>query len=426
MHQPSLPHLADQDPELAGLVEAEARRQFEKIRLIASENYVSPAVLEATGSVLTNKYSEGYAGRRYYEGQQNIDPIELLAVERARTLFGVEHANVQPYSGSPANLAVYMAFLRPGDTVMGLSLPMGGHLTHGWSVSATGKWFNPVRYEVRADTGRVDLDEVRDLALKERPKLIWCGGTAIPRMIDFAGFAEIAREAGAVLAADIAHIAGLVAGGAHPSPAGHADVISTTTHKTLRGPRGAMVMSTAEHASAVDKAVFPGLQGGPHNHTTAAIAVALKEAARPDFSAYAHRIVANAKALAEALLERGFDLISGGTDNHLILIDLTNKGVPGKPAAQALDRAGIELNHNAVPFDPRKPFDPSGLRVGTAAITTRGLEPGQMPRVAAWIDDIVRATARGEDETAGEERRVAAEIRELLAAHPMPGWAPAP
>ncbi|XVQ07887.1 serine hydroxymethyltransferase [Spirillospora sp. CA-255316] len=426
MHQPSLPHLADQDPELAGLVEAEARRQFEKIRLIASENYVSPAVLEATGSVLTNKYSEGYAGRRYYEGQQNIDPIELLAVERAKALFGVEHANVQPYSGSPANLAVYMAFLQPGDTVMGLSLPMGGHLTHGWSVSATGKWFNPVRYEVRADTGRVDMDEVRDLALKERPKLIWCGGTAIPRTIDFAAFAEIAREAGAVLAADIAHIAGLIAGGAHPSPAGHADVISTTTHKTLRGPRGAMVMSTAEHASAVDKAVFPGLQGGPHNHTTAAIAVALKEAARPDFPAYAHRIVANAKALAEALLERGYDLISGGTDNHLILIDLTNKGVPGKPAAQALDRAGIELNYNAVPFDPRKPFDPSGLRVGTAAITTRGLEPGQMPRVAAWIDDIVRATARGEDEAAGEERRVAAEIRELLAAHPMPGWAPAP
>ncbi|GAA2452375.1 serine hydroxymethyltransferase [Actinomadura vinacea] len=426
MHQPSLPHLAGQDPDLAALVEAEARRQFEKIRLIASENYVSPAVLEATGSVLTNKYSEGYAGRRYYEGQQNIDPIELLAIERAKAVFGVEHANVQPYSGSPANLAVYMAFLQPGDTVMGLSLPMGGHLTHGWSVSATGKWFTPVRYGVRADTGRVDMDEVRDLALKERPKLIWCGGTAIPRTIDFAAFAEIARESGAVLAADIAHIAGLIAGGAHPSPAGRADVITTTTHKTLRGPRGAMVLSTAEHAAAVDKAVFPGLQGGPHDHTTAAIAVALKEAAQPDFSAYAHRIVANARALAEALAGRGYDLISGGTDNHLILIDLTNKGVPGKPAAQALDRAGIELNYNAVPFDPRKPFDPSGLRVGTAAITTRGLEPAQMPRLAAWIDDIVQAVARGADEAAAAERRVAAEIRELLAGHPMPGWAPAP
>jgi glycine hydroxymethyltransferase len=423
MHQPSLTHLRDQDPGLAGLVEAEAQRQFEKIRLIASENYVSPAVLEATGSVLTNKYSEGYAGRRYYEGQQNVDPIELLAIERARQLFGVEHANVQPYSGSPANLAVYMAFLKPGDTVMGLSLPMGGHLTHGWPVSATGKWFTPVRYDVRADTGRVDMDQVRDLALKERPKLIWCGGTAIPRTIDFPAFAEIARETGAVLAADIAHIAGLIAGGAHPSPVGHVDVISTTTHKTLRGPRGAMIMTTAEHAAAIDKAVFPGLQGGPHNHTTAAIAVALGEASRRDFSAYAHQIVANAEALAGALTERGFDLISGGTDNHLILIDLTGKGVPGKPAAKALDEAGIELNHNAVPFDPRKPFDPSGLRIGTAAITTRGLVPEQMAKVAEWIDDIVRATARGEDK---ERERVAREIRELLAAHPMPGWAPAP
>ncbi|TDC88006.1 serine hydroxymethyltransferase [Actinomadura sp. 7K507] len=423
MHEPAVPHLQDQDPEIAGLVEAEARRQYEKIRLIASENYVSPAVLEATGSVLTNKYSEGYAGKRYYEGQQNVDPIESLAIDRAKELFGVEHANVQPYSGSPANLAVYMAFLEPGDKVMGLSLPMGGHLTHGWSVSATGKWFTPVRYDVRADTGRVDMDEVRDLALRERPKLIWCGGTAIPRTIDFPAFAEIARETGAVLAADIAHIAGLVAGGAHPSPAGHADVISTTTHKTLRGPRGAMIMSTAEHAKAVDKAVFPGLQGGPHNHTTAAIAVALKEAAQRDFSGYASRIVANARALAAALLERGYDLISGGTDNHLILIDLTSKGVAGKPAAQALDRAGIELNHNAVPFDPRKPFDPSGLRIGTAAITTRGLEEARMPQVAAWIDEVVQAAAK-QDGTVVE--RVAGQIREMLAAYPMPGWSTAP
>ncbi|WP_019633736.1 serine hydroxymethyltransferase [Actinomadura atramentaria] len=424
MHRPSLPHLHRQDPDLAGLVEAEARRQFEKIRLIASENYVSPAVLEATGSVLTNKYSEGYPGRRYYEGQQNVDPVELLAVERARHLFGAEHANVQPYSGSPANLAVYAAFLRPGDTVLGLSLPMGGHLTHGWSVSATGKWFNAVRYEVRRDTGRIDLDQVRELALKERPKLIWCGGTALPRTIDFAAFAEIAREAGAVLAADIAHIAGLVAGGAHPSPAGHADVVTTTTHKTLRGPRGAMILSTAEHAAALDRAVFPGLQGGPHNHTTAAIAVALAEAARPDFAEYAHRVVANARALADALLERGYDLISGGTDTHLILIDLTNKGVPGKPAARALDAAGIELNHNAVPFDPRKPFDPSGLRVGTAAITTRGLTPDRMPQIAAWIDEVVTAAAADPDDASVADR-VAAEIRELTAAYPMPGWAPA-
>ncbi len=423
MHEPPVPHLQDQDPEIAGLVEAEARRQYEKIRLIASENYVSPAVLEATGSVLTNKYSEGYAGKRYYEGQQNVDPIELLAIQRAKEVFGAEHANVQPYSGSPANLAVYMAFLEPGDPVMGLSLPMGGHLTHGWSVSATGKWFRPVRYDVRADTGRVDMDQVRDLALKERPKLIWCGGTAIPRTIDFPAFAEIAREAGAVLAADIAHIAGLIAGGAHPSPIGHADVVTTTTHKTLRGPRGAMILSTAEHAKAIDMAVFPGLQGGPHDHTTAAIAVALKEAARPDFTRYARQIVANAKVLAAALTDRGYDLISGGTDNHLILIDLTNKGVAGKPAAQALDRAGIELNYNAVPFDPRKPFDPSGLRIGTAAITTRGLGAEQMPLVAAWIDEVVQGVAK-QDEAVVE--RVAGQVRELLAAYPMPGWAPAP
>ncbi|TMR07517.1 serine hydroxymethyltransferase [Actinomadura soli] len=423
MHEPAVPHLHAQDPEIAGLVEAEARRQYEKLRLIASENYVSPAVLEAAGTVLTNKYSEGYAGKRYYEGQQLVDPIETLAIDRAKALFGVEHANVQPYSGSPANLAVYMAFLEPGDPVMGLSLPMGGHLTHGWSVSATGKWFRPVRYEVRADTGRVDMDQVRDLALKERPKLIWCGGTAIPRTIDFPAFAEIAREAGAVLAADIAHIAGLIAGGAHPSPVGHADVISTTTHKTLRGPRGAMIMSTAEHAKAVDKAVFPGLQGGPHNHTTAAIAVALKEASQPGFAAYARQIVANAKVLAAALMDRGYDLVSGGTDNHLILIDLTSKGIGGKPAAQALDRAGIELNYNAVPFDTRKPFDPSGLRAGTAALTTRGLGEQHMPQVAAWMDEVVQAAAK-QDESVVE--RVAGQVRELLAPYPMPGWTATP
>ena len=421
MHEPAIPDLLATDPHIAELVEAEARRQFEKVRLIASENYVSPAVLEATGSVLTNKYSEGYAGRRYYEGQQNIDPIETLAIERAKALFGVEHANVQPYSGSPANLAVYLAFLRPGETVLGMSLPMGGHLTHGWSVSATGKWFNAVRYGVRADTGRVDLDEVRDLALKEHPKIIFCGGTAIPRTIDFPAFAEIARESGAVLVADIAHIAGLIAGGAHPSPVGHAEVITTTTHKTLRGPRGAMLLSTAEHASAIDKAVFPGLQGGPHNHTTAAIAVALKEAAAPGFPAYAHQIVANAKALATALIERGFDLVSGGTDNHLILIDLTSKGVPGKPAAQALDRAGIELNYNTVPFDPRKPFDPSGLRIGTPAITTRGLQEGHMPQLAAWIDEAVASVG---DEQALD--RIADKVRDLMSAFPMPGWAATP
>ncbi len=420
MHQPPIPHVASTDPEIAGLIEGEARRQFEKIRLIPSENYTSVAVLEAAGTVLTNKYSEGYPGRRYYEGQQFIDPIERLAVARAEAVFGVDHANVQPYSGSPANLAVYLAFLQPGETVMGMALPMGGHLTHGWPVSATGKWFRAVQYGVRADTGRVDLDEVRDLARRERPKLIFCGGTAIPRTIDFPAFAEIAAETGAVLVADIAHIAGLVAGGAHPSPVGHAPVVTTTTHKTLRGPRGAMIMSTAEHAKALDKAVFPGLQGGPHNHTTAGIAVALHEAAQPEFRSYARQVVANARALAAALLDRGYSLVSGGTDNHLILIDLTPQGIAGKPAARALDRAGIEVNYNTVPFDPRKPFDPSGIRIGTPSITTRGLTGEHMPRVAAWMDEAITAAIK-DDEPSIE--RIAGEIRELLGGYPMAGWA---
>jgi glycine hydroxymethyltransferase len=405
------------DPDVAALLERELDRQRTKLCLIASENHVSRAVLDVLGSVFNDKYSEGYAGRRYYEGQQVIDELEPLAAGRAEQLFGVDHANVQPYSGSPANLAVYMAFLEPGDTVMGMALPMGGHLTHGWGVSATGKWFRSVQYGVRADTGQVDLDEVRRLALAERPKLIWCGGTAIPRTIDFAGFAEIAREVGAVLAADIAHIAGLIAGGAHPSPVGHAEVITTTTHKTLRGPRGAMVMCDEKHASAVDRAVFPGLQGGPHNHTTAGIAVALCEALEPSFAHYAGKIVTNAKALAAALSERGFELVSGGTDNHLILIDLTSKGVPGKVAAQALDRAGIVTNYNTVPFDPRKPFDPSGLRIGTPAVATRGMGEAEMELIAGWMDAGVEA-AKSEDEAALE--RIAGEVRELAAAFPIP------
>jgi glycine hydroxymethyltransferase len=420
MHVPSIPNLTAADPQIADLIQRESQRQHDTLRMIPSENYVSTAVLEATGTVLTNKYSEGYPGKRYYEGQQNIDPIELLAIERAKALFGVQHANVQPYSGSPANLAVYLAFAQPGDPVMGMALPMGGHLTHGWSVSATGKWFRPVRYEVGRESGRVDLDQVRDLARRERPKLIFCGGTAIPRTIDFPAFAEIAREVGAILVADVAHIAGLIAGGAHPSPVGYADVISTTTHKTLRGPRGAMLMSTAEHAAAIDKAVFPGLQGGPHNHTTAGIAVALHEAAQPSFQAYARQVVTNAKALAEALVERGFDLVSGGTDNHLILFDLTGKGIGGKPAAKALDRAGIETNYNTVPYDTRKPFDPSGIRLGTPALTTRGLTEEQMPKVAQWIDEAVDAAVKEDEATLD---RIAGEVRDLLAAYPMPGFA---
>ncbi|NUP46498.1 MAG: serine hydroxymethyltransferase [Catenulispora sp.] len=420
MHSPAIPELAKEDPEIAGLVEDEARRQYEKIRMIASENYVSSAVLEASGTVLTNKYSEGYAGRRYYEGQQFIDPIETIAIARAKSLFGVDHANVQPYSGSPANLAVYLAFLQPGDTFMGAGLAAGGHLTHGSPVSVTGKWFTPVAYGVSRETGIVDMDEVRDLARKERPKVIFCGGTAIPRTIDFPAFAEIAREIGAVLVADIAHIAGLIAGGAHPTPVGHADVITTTTHKTLRGPRGAMIMTTEQYATAIDKAVFPGLQGGPHNHTTAGIAVALKEAAQPEFRTYAANVVANAKALAAGLTERGWDLVSGGTDNHLILADLTPKGVTGKVAAKALDAAGIELNYNSVPFDPRKPFDPSGIRLGAAAVTTRGLLPENMAQIAAWMDETVQAAAKGETE---QYARIAGEVRELMTQYPMPGWA---
>ena len=420
MHQPPIPHVAGTDPEIADLIQAEARRQRDKIRLIPSENYVSVAVLEASGSVLTNKYSEGYAGRRYYEGQQFIDQLERIACERAEHLFGVDHANVQPYSGSPANLAVYLAFLQPGDKVMGMSLPMGGHLTHGWPVSVTGKWFKPVQYGVRADNGMLDLDEVHDLARREQPKVIFCGGTAIPRIIDFPAFAEIAREIDALLVADIAHIAGLIAGGAHPSPVGFAEVITTTTHKTLRGPRGAMIMSTAERASVVDKAVFPGLQGGPHNHTTAGIAVALHEAAQPSFRTYAQQVVANAKALAEALQALGYNLVSGGTDNHLILIDLTGQGIAGKPAAKALDRAGIEVNYNTVPFDPRKPFDPSGIRIGTPAITTRGLTQEHMTQIAGWMDEAIIAAAKEDDESI---ERIASQVKDLLAGFPMPGWA---
>jgi len=417
-HRTDEPSLHVVDPQLAELIDDEARRQHDTLGLIPSENYVSRAVLEATGTVLTNKYSEGYPGRRYYEGQQVIDQIERLAVERAQRLFGADHVNVQPYSGSPANLAVYAAFLDPGDTVMGMNLSMGGHLTHGWNVSVTGKWFRSVQYGVRRDTGRVDLDAVRELARTERPKLMFCGGTAIPRTIDFPAFAEIAHEVGAVLVADIAHISGLVAGGAHPTPVGHADVITTTTHKTLRGPRGAMIMCNEEHATAIDKAVFPGLQGGPHNHTTAAIAVCLHEASQPVFAKYAEQIVTNAQVLAEALTERGFDLVSGGTDNHLVLIDLTSKDVLGKAAAKALDRAGLTANYNAVPYDTRKPFNPSGLRMGTPAVTSRGMGPDEMRLIAEWMDRVLGALAREDEDTISQ---VADEVREVAHAFPAPG-----
>lgn len=406
------------DPELAELLAAEEDLQRDTIRLIASENYVSAAVLAATGSVLTNKYSEGYPTKRYYEGQQNIDRIEQLCIDRAKSLFGADHANVQPYSGSPANLAVYLAFCKPGDTVMGLGLPAGGHLTHGWNVSISGMFFRAVQYGVRKDTHRIDLDEVRALALKERPRLMFAGGTAIPRTIDFAAYAEIAREVGAIFVADIAHIAGLVAAGVHPSPVAHADVVSSTTHKTLRGPRGGLLMCKEGHAKAIDRAVFPGLQGGPHNHTTAGLAVALREASTPEFKAYAAQIIKNAQALAAGLVERGFAVITGGTDNHLVLVDVTSKGVAGKPLAKALDVAGLVCNYNTVPFDPRKPFDPSGIRLGTSAVTSRGMGTAEMAQIAGWIDQVAQAPT-----DAAVLARVRGEVVETTRRFPAPGLA---
>ena len=411
-------HLAQVDPDVAALVAAEERREFEKIRLIPSENYVSRAVLEATGSVFTNKYSEGYAGKRYYEGQQCVDPLEQLAIQRAKSLFGADHANVQPYSGSPANLAVYFALLKPGDTVMGMSLPHGGHLTHGWNVSITGTFFRSVQYGVQIDTGLIDYGQVRELAVKERPKLIIAGATAYPRIIDFPAMRAIADEVGAHLLVDMAHIAGLVAGGAHPTPIPHAHVVSTTTHKTLRGPRGAMLLCKEEMAKAIDKAVFPGLQGGPHNHTTAGIAVALREAATDTFKAYAHQIVKNARALAEGLAGYGFKLVSGGTDNHLILMDVTPRGMTGKAYAKALDRAGLECNYNTVPGDPRKPFDPSGLRLGTPACTSRGMGEPEMAKIASWFSRVAENAANQ-----AELDTIAAEVRDLCAGFPCPGIA---
>ncbi len=413
------PDLSAADPEISALIAQEDARQRDSLRLIASENYVSRAVLEASGSSLTNKYAEGYPGKRYYEGMDFVDPIESIAVARAKQLFGAEHANVQPYSGSPANLAALLALCSPGDTIMGLALPAGGHLTHGWKVSATGIYYKSIQYGVRRSDCRIDMDEVRALAREHRPKLIWVGHSAYPRQLDFAAFADVAREAGAYLAADIAHIAGLVAGGAHPSPVPYADVVTTTTHKTLRGPRGGLVLSKAQHAAALDKAVFPGLQGGPHCHTTAAKAVAFREALQPSFAAYAHQIVANAKALAEALIARGHVLVTGGTDNHLLLVDLGPTGMGGRHVASVLNRCGIELNANAIPFDPRKPFDPSGLRIGLAAITSRGLQTEHMPAVAGLIAEGIAAAAGTVDDARLADIR--GRVRELLRAFPAPG-----
>ncbi|MBI1908283.1 serine hydroxymethyltransferase [Candidatus Uhrbacteria bacterium] len=396
--------LSKTDPEIAQALENELVREREGLEMIPSENVVSRAVLEALGSVGTNKYSEGFPGKRYYGGNACIDVIENLARERAKTLFGVTHANVQPYSGSPANMAACFALLEPGDKLMGLNLTYGGHLTHGWKVNFSGVYYQAVQYVTSPD-GWIDYDALAKQVLEEKPKLLFVGATAYPRIFEWEKLQTIARSVDAYLVADIAHIAGLVVGGAHPSPVGFADVITTTTHKTLRGPRGAMILCNGEPSepmkappeksrkylpTMIDRAVFPGLQGGPHNHQTAAIAVALKEAAAPEFKTYAHQIVKNAKALAEALTERGFNLVTGGTDNHLLLADLTNKSIGGADAERALDKAGITVNKNTVPNDPRKPYDPSGIRLGTPPLTTRGMKEEDMRVIAGWMDEAIK------------------------------------
>lgn len=403
------------DPQIYELIRQEKARQSACVRLIPSENYVSRAVMEASGSCLTNKYSEGYPGKRYYEGQQVTDLIETITRERAKKVFKADHANVQPYSGSVANLSAYLALINPGDTIMGLSLPHGGHLTHGWKVSVSSKVFNSVRYTVDQNTGRLDYNQIEDLAKKYKPKIIISGATAYPREIDFEIFGQIAKKVGAYHVSDIAHIAGLVVAGIHKSPVPYTDIVSTTTHKTLRGPRGGMLLCKAEHAEKVDKSVFPGMQGGPHMNTIAAIAVALAEADTPEFIAYAKQIVKNAKALAEKLLEHGFDLSSGGTDNHLILIDLRSKNVPGKKLAKALDRAKIETNYNTTPMAPDHPANPSGLRIGTPSVTTRGMKEEQMRLIAGFINKV---TENIDNESVIEE--VGKEVLLLSSQFPVP------
>jgi glycine hydroxymethyltransferase len=407
--------LEQYDPQIYELMRQEAARQSGSIRLIPSENYVSKAVMLASGGCLTNKYAEGYPGKRYYEGQQVTDLIERMARDRVKKIFKADHANVQPYSGSVANLAAYSALINPGDTIMGLSLIHGGHLTHGWKVSVTSIFYNSVPYPVDHETGRLDFDHIADLAKKHKPNVIVSGATAYPREIDFEKFGQIAKDVGAYHISDIAHIAGLVVAGIHKSPVPYADVVSTTSHKTLRGPRGGMLLCKAEHAEKIDKAVFPGLQGGPHMHTMTAIAVAMAEADTPEFVAYAKQVVKNAKALANKLLEYGFNLVSGGTDNHLILIDLRNKNIPGKKLAKALDRARIVTNYNTVPGDPAPPSNPSGLRIGTPAITTRGMREPEAEQIAAFINKVAENI---DNETIIEE--IEKEVLLLCSQFPVP------
>jgi glycine hydroxymethyltransferase len=411
------PELAAADPVVADIIARETARQAGGLELIASENFASPAVLAAMGSPLTNKYAEGYPGKRYYGGCEVVDEAEALAIARARQLFAAAHANVQPHSGSQANLAAYLAVAAPGDTILGLALRHGGHLTHGAAVSASGRLFRAVQYGVREADGRIDLDQVRDLARAERPKLIIAGGSAYPRTIDFAAFAAIAHEVGAVLVVDMAHFAGLVAGGVHPSPVPHAGIVTTTTHKTLRGPRGGMILAGAAFAKAVDKQIFPATQGGPLMHVIAAKAVAFGEALQPEFAVYARQVVANAQALGEALQGLGYTLVSGGTDTHLLLVDLRSRDLTGKLVEETLGRAGITVNKNTVPGDPQSPFVTSGIRIGTPALTTRGMGEVEMRDIAGLID---RAVARRDDpkQLDGIRREVLA----LAERFPLYGW----
>jgi glycine hydroxymethyltransferase len=413
--------LKQTDPAIHELLVAEARRQESQLEMIASENFVSQAVLQAMGSVLTNKYAEGYPGKRYYGGCEVVDEVERLAQERLLQLFGADHANVQPHSGAQANMAAYFALLEPGDTILGMNLSEGGHLTHGSPVNFSGRLYNVVAYGVRQDDHRIDYGQLRDLAMEHRPKLIVAGASAYPRIIDFEVFGEIARESGAKLMVDMAHIAGLVATGHHPNPVPHADIVTSTTHKTLRGPRGGLILTTEEHAKAVDKQIFPGIQGGPLMHVIAGKAVAFDEALRPEFRGYSARVIENAQALGTALTEYGFDLVSGGTDNHLLLVDLRSKGITGKDAEKSLDRAGITVNKNTVPGETQSPFVTSGVRIGTPALTTRGIGTAEMREIARLIDEVVTAPA---DEAV--IARVRGEVTEICDRFPLYGeWATA-
>src|SRR6185437_7312595 len=409
--------LYEADPEIATAIDNETRRQHEGLEMIASENFVSEAVLEAAGSVFTNKYAEGYPGRRYYGGCEYADIVENLARDRAKQLFGAEHANVQPHSGSQANAAAYMAVLQPGDTILGLSLAHGGHLTHGHKLNFSGKLYKVASYTVRKDTETIDYDELESIAVAEKPKVIVGGGSAYPRTFDFPRMRQIADKVGAILMIDMAHFAGLVAAGVHPSPVPHAQLVTTTTHKTLRGPRAGLILSKQEFAAAIDRSVFPGQQGGPLVHIVAAKAVAFKEALQPEFAAYAKQIVANAKVLAEALAAEGYRIISGGTDTHLMLVDVFQKGILGSEAEAALGEAGITVNKNAIPYDVNPPLKPSGIRIGTPALTTRGMKESEMRTIGKWI---VKALEHRTD--ADTLRQIRGEVLELANQFPLYGW----